>query len=197
MNGSSINSGDAMLMNKNFNFNSTAVTTIAVRMKSSQTNFNVDLFFGTSAVGGFSGTRRVSAAYTGNGAWQTLTFNVSGHAAWNGSIKDLRIDPVTQVGQTFEIDYIRANGAIPKSANSISHNKPNKQGEVVNLFPNPVKAILTIQGIAPNANFQIIDVNGRVVKAGTINVNTLDVQQLSKGNYWMIIEEEIYPFVKL
>jgi hypothetical protein len=195
MNGSGANNGDAMLINNDLDFNSDEVTTISIRMKSDQNNFGVSLFFGTSSTPGFSASRQLITAYNGNGAWQTLTFDVAGHTAWNGVIKDIRIDPVTQVGRTFEMDYIRANAAVPKSGNRITPNKATKE-KVVNLFPNPVQAVLTVQGIAPNANFQIIDVNGRMVKAGQINGNTLDVQQLSKGNYWMIIEEESYPFVK-
>ena len=196
INGNGANNGDAMLMNSKFNFNSDEVTSITVRMKSSQNNFGVHLFFGTATAPGFSGSRLVGATYTGNGAWQILTFNVSGHAAWNGIIKDLRIDPVTQVGRTFEMDYIRANGAVPKSGNSIIQSEPSKQKATVNLFPNPVNDVLTIEGIVPNTNFQIIDVSGRVIKVGQINGNTLDVQQLAKGNYWIIIEEDIYPFMK-
>ncbi|MFK7799915.1 MAG: G8 domain-containing protein [Aureispira sp.] len=192
MNGSGANNGDAMLINRAFNFNSDEVTTISIRMKSNQNNFGVHLFFGTNTAPGFSGSRLVAATYTGNGAWQTLTFNVSGHAAWNGVIKDIRIDPVTQVGRWFNVDYIRANAALPKSNTSITQNKE----ALVNLYPNPVKEVLTIQGIAPNVNFQIMDVNGRVVKAGAINGNTLNVQQLANGNYWILIEEKSYPFVK-
>jgi hypothetical protein len=57
---------------------------------------------------GFSASRVVSAAYTGNGAYQTLDFNMGAHTDWNTIITDLRLDPVSITGSSFQIDWIRA-----------------------------------------------------------------------------------------
>lgn len=107
MSGTSINNGDAMVWNNEYDFNSDEVQHLFVRMKASQ-NTGVQFFFGTNATPGFSGSRVVSASYTGNGAWQTLTFDMDAHASWNGTVTDLRLDPVSGVGIGFDIDWIRA-----------------------------------------------------------------------------------------
>lgn len=108
--GTSINNGDAMIINSAFNFASTEVPKIQVRMKSSG-NGNAEFFFATNTQPGYSGSRRVAVNYNGNGAFQTLTFNMSAHASWTGTITDLRFDVVSGVGKSFEIDWIRASGS--------------------------------------------------------------------------------------
>ncbi|WP_163864555.1 hypothetical protein [Myxococcus eversor] len=48
--------------------------------------------------------------HPGGGTYQSLTFNMQGVAGWNGTITDLRLDPVSGVGIAFDIDSIRATG---------------------------------------------------------------------------------------
>lgn len=205
---SSSTNGDAKVINNSFDFLAEEVTSFEIRMKASTTT-PVQLFFGSNLTPGYSGTRVVNASYTTPGSWQTLTFNVASHPDWDGRIRNLRLDPVSGTNISFEIDYMRANGAIPKTSNNNSNRDKDGGKEVpVNavtvenaennllLFPNPVQDKLTIQGIAPNSIFQIIDINGRVVKSGVLNGNQVEVSTLSKGNYWIQLEEENYPFIK-
>ncbi len=58
----------------------------------------------------FLGARVASATYTGNGAYQTLTFDMTGQVDWAGTLTDLRLDPVSGVGIQFDIDWIRGPG---------------------------------------------------------------------------------------
>lgn len=198
--------GDAQVINRNFNFDADEVVTIRVRMRASH-NTGIHLFFGTNFAPGFSGTRRVGAYYNGNGAWRVLTFNVSAHADWRQIIKDIRIDPVTQINRSFNIDWIRADNAIPKSLNNndkggqtstlLSNIPPTETDQnTLVLFPNPVEDVLNIKGIESSTLFQIIDINGRVVKTGQTNDNSINVQDLPKGNYWINLNAQTYPFIK-
>ncbi|QSQ19815.1 hypothetical protein JY651_31600 [Pyxidicoccus parkwayensis] len=107
--GTASNNGDAQVVNSDYNFSASRVPRIQVRMRASQST-GVELFFATGTQPGFSGTRVAGAAYTGNGAYQTLTFDMTGLADWTGTITDLRLDPVSGVGIQFDIDWIRGPG---------------------------------------------------------------------------------------
>ncbi|MCE9667879.1 hypothetical protein LY474_08660 [Myxococcus stipitatus] len=105
--GTSSGIGDAQVVNTAYNFNASRVAKVQVRMRASQ-NTGVQLFFATSTLPGFSGTRVASGSYTGNGAYQTVTLEVAGQPDWTGTITDLRLDPVSGLGIQFDIDWIRA-----------------------------------------------------------------------------------------
>ena len=109
LSGTSINNGDAIISNSAFNFAADRVPHLFVRLKAS-TSTGVQIFFATSANPGFSGTRVVSANYTTPGAYQTLTFDMAAQPDWNGTITDLRLDPVSGVGIQFDVDWIRGPG---------------------------------------------------------------------------------------
>lgn len=106
--GTAINNGDAIVTNSAFNFNSDEVPHLFVRMRASR-NTTVEFFFATATQPGYSGSRRVSASYTGGGNWQTLTFNMDAHADWNDTVTDLRLDPVSGLSINFDVDWIRAD----------------------------------------------------------------------------------------
>jgi hypothetical protein len=106
--GVSTGNGDAVINNENYNFRAQGVRRLYVRMKASQAT-GVEFFFATSASGpGYSAGRRVAAWYSGNGAYQTLTFDMGSHPDWRDTVTDLRFDPVSGSGISFEIDWIRA-----------------------------------------------------------------------------------------
>lgn len=105
--GMSSGNGDAQVVNSAYDFRANRVAKVQVRMRASQ-NTALELFFATATLPGFSGARGTSAVYTGNGAYQTLTFEVAGHVDWAGTITDLRLDPVGSLGIQFDIDWIRA-----------------------------------------------------------------------------------------
>ena len=109
LSGTAANNGDAMIVNNAFNFDATRARHIHVRMRATQ-NTAVQIFFATANQPGFSGGRVASAIYTGNGAFQVLTFDMAAQPAWSGTITDLRLDPVSGVGIHFDIDWIRGPG---------------------------------------------------------------------------------------
>ncbi|MCK8504073.1 hypothetical protein M0222_40570 [Myxococcus fulvus] len=105
--GTGSGTGDAQVVNTAYHFHASRVAKVQVRMRATQ-NTTLELFFATATLPGFSGTRATSTVYTGNGAYQTLTFEAAGHVDWTGTITDLRLDPVSSVGNAFDIDWIRA-----------------------------------------------------------------------------------------
>jgi len=106
--GTSNGIGDPYIVNGDYNFDADRVPHLFVRMKASS-NSGTEIFFTTSASPGFSGSKRVSSSYTGNGNWQVVQFNMQGHSSWNSVVTALRIDPVSGIGVNFEIDWIRAD----------------------------------------------------------------------------------------
>ncbi|NTX64126.1 hypothetical protein HUA74_26065 [Myxococcus sp. CA051A] len=100
-------SADAILINSDYNFDASRVATLRVHMRSFAPT-GVQLFFATDTQPGFSGARVATVGHSGGGTYQTLTFNMQGVPGWNGTITDLRLDPVSGSGIAFDIDWIRA-----------------------------------------------------------------------------------------
>ena len=100
-------SADAILINSDYDFDASRVATLRVHMRSFAPTV-VQLFFATDTQPGFSGTRVATVGHPGGGTYQTLTFNMQGVSGWNGTITDLRLDPVSGAGIAFDIDWIRA-----------------------------------------------------------------------------------------
>ncbi|HHG83757.1 MAG TPA: T9SS type A sorting domain-containing protein, partial [Bacteroidetes bacterium] len=176
--GTSINNGDAQIRNNAYNFNSDRVPKIEVRMKASS-NTGVQMFFATSSAPGYSGSRVVSKSYTGNGAFQTLTFVMSSHAAWNNVITSLRFDVVSGAGKYFEIAWIRATGASKTG-------EPDAVQEVelagltkgVSVYPNPIHDRLNIdlgeQGVFHT--LRLTDLQGRVIRELPLQADALHLE---------------------
>ncbi len=107
LSGTGSGNGNAMILNHSYNFKASQVPHLYMNMKASQNNL-VRLFFATNKYPGFSVNRVITTMYTGNNAFQTLMFFTKNHPDWNDTITDLRIDPVTGIGTSFQINWIRA-----------------------------------------------------------------------------------------
>ena len=57
----------------------------------------------------------------------------------------------------------------------------------VSVFPVPAKDVLNISGLTGDAEIQIIDMNGRIVKNEKLTSTTLNVESLSSGSYILMI----------
>lgn len=196
MKGTASNNGDAWVVNNAFNFDASKVSQIQVRMKASSNTF-AQMFFATNTAPGFSGTRVKGASYNGNGAFQTLTINMGSHASWNGTITDLRLDPVSGLGIYFEIDWIRAIG-VPKT---IDQNEADATAEIapdgpeVKVFPNPVQDLLNIDLGEAGAwkSVRLMDLQGRVIRSADVPADATKMEwdfsarPLASGVYLMQI----------
>lgn len=63
-------------------------------MKSACTNKVAKVYFKRTTDGGFDEARSVSATLVGSD-WNTVTFNMSSNASWNGTIDRIRLDPAS------------------------------------------------------------------------------------------------------
>ena len=108
------NSSDPKIIKTNFlSFDSDEVTSITFRYKANTSNTRLQFFWSTSDNNNFSAARTLFDDYTGNGAWQEISFDLSSNTEWlNHIITGLRIDPTNDSNVDFEIDWIRANNAI-------------------------------------------------------------------------------------
>ncbi|WP_299458757.1 G8 domain-containing protein [uncultured Microscilla sp.] len=207
MKGVSSGNGDAQIRNNPYNFNADRVKTIQIHMRAS-TNTLVQLFFTTNTDGSYGGSKVVSVNYTGNGAYQTLTFPVGNNAAWNGKITRLRLDPVGGLNISFDIFWIRAQcvgcsagGASYRSTTKASKNqqtlveaKTSRSSQVI-IYPNPVNDQLNLKGVEKGTQIQILSSKGQLLKTlryqGPINF-----APFSKGIYFLKIENDIYKLIK-
>ena len=60
----------------------------------------------------------------------------------------------------------------------------------INIYPNPVSSILTINGVNENAEISVFDLYGKKVLSQKTNSNTIDVSDLSEGIYIVNITSE-------
>lgn len=167
--GTSINNGDAMVVNSAYNFAASEVPYIKIRMRSSQAT-SAQIFFATAAAPGFSGSRVVTASLPGGNVWTTLSFNMAGHSAWNGTVTDLRLDPVSGVGINFEIDWIVASQtAKAGEAEALSP----EMG--ITVAPNPMQDRLEIFLGEAGAfhSLRLVDVQGRVLRTADLPPDAL------------------------
>ncbi len=106
---SAIGNGDAWVNGGSLAFSGTGVPVVQIRMRA-DINGTVQLFWSIQEDAVY---RVINANYTGAGAWQTLSFTLSGNPGWTGkTITSLRLDPVTAAGVKFDIDWIRASSAV-------------------------------------------------------------------------------------
>ncbi len=100
--------GDPQLNNTLPHFRTSQVQKIALKARSSLASTGAELFFGTLAEPGASGTRRVANSYSPADTWKLVVLDLAAHAKWpNQIVENLRIDPTTGPG-SFDIDWIRA-----------------------------------------------------------------------------------------
>lgn len=187
MSGTSINNGDAIIVNSAYNFKTSEVPYLKVRMRSSAAT-GVQFFFATDANPGFSSSRKVTVTHPGGNTWQTLTFNMQGHAAWNGTLTDLRLDPVSGVNKSFDINWIQASATAKYAGNDLEF---SSSSNAVTVSPNPFQGHLAI-ALGESHPYQLaslLDLHGRVLKTKALSGNESSFRwdfpdlQLSGGIY--------------
>ena len=76
---------------------------------------DIQIYYGTTATTGFNAARILTIPNTKilkNGAFNTYRIDVGPEPWWRATLRDLRIDPGSQTGLTFAIDYLRV-GDLP------------------------------------------------------------------------------------
>lgn len=101
--GTASGTGDALL-SQGMSFNAASWGIVEIRMKA--TGSKSELFWGNN--GAFVSAQRLDLDDNDN-AYHVYTLDFSKEATWTGANMRLRLDPVTAVGQSFEVDYVRVS----------------------------------------------------------------------------------------
>ena len=75
----------------------------------------------------------------------------------------------------------------------------NTTSQKIIIFPNPVSDILYINGINNAKDIRIFDVTGKTVlipQSSFLNTNQIDVSALSKGIYFLKVDNQVVKFIK-
>jgi hypothetical protein len=89
-----------------------------------------------------------------------------------------------------------------KTQNSIGNSMEENQNALLNIYPNPTLDLLFVELSTGkvNAKYEIMDVTGKLVDAGTLSNQPINVKELSRGLYTInvILENENYiqKFIK-
>jgi transforming growth factor-beta-induced protein len=82
------------------------------------------------------------------------------------------------------------NEVLVPSTTSI--NMPKAQ--VVKVYPNPASSFITVPNNLIHNDFEIIDISGRLVKAGKVTSELVEVQNLNSGLYFIRISNDVLYF---
>jgi hypothetical protein len=64
------------------------------------------------------------------------------------------------------------------------------------VYPNPVREVLHVTGVAINTPYQILDVQGRLWDEGTIENQIIHMQHIPAGFYLLKVKESIFRVLK-
>lgn len=101
---------------------------------------------------------------------------------------------VSSIEFNYEYQIVESNSAVVKDPTLILSVEDLTQNSV-KIYPNPVKEILNISGITNQQNYQILSIDGKVLKNGTTE-KSINVNQLSKGVYLLKLEKNTFKFIK-
>ncbi|MDG2153263.1 MAG: T9SS type A sorting domain-containing protein, partial [Crocinitomicaceae bacterium] len=101
------------------------------------------------------------------------------------------IHVVFQDGNTGNVIYRRGR----LSALGIEEN----QNTTLLIYPNPSTDIIQIKGLDKQENYQLLSLEGKELKVGEITKNKpiIDINQLPKGTYVLVINNKNYTFEKI
>jgi hypothetical protein len=109
---------DAQLLSPELNLNAEQWTEFEFRLKSSVGGAG-QLFFRRAEDEGMSGERQIDFTIAGDDQFHTYQVKLSAHAAWKGTIAQIRFDPIDPIGANLEVQYLRF---LPKNIGGIIPN---------------------------------------------------------------------------
>jgi hypothetical protein len=104
---------------------------------------------------------------------------------------------IENIGIYKRLTLTNSNGdtAVYYNYNFLSTADLRNKTDGITLFPNPVKGILTIEGGKLKIeNARIYDLSGKLVK--TFSGNSVNVSDLQKGTYLLMIDGKSFKFIK-
>ncbi len=71
----------------------------------------------------------------------------------------------------------------------------NTYATEIKIYPNPAKEVLHVSN-AKSSEYKIFDISGKLVKSGTLNNGSIDVNSLTKGIYMIQVDKVSKKFIK-
>lgn len=103
--------------------------------------------------------------------------------------------PVASVQFNYEYQIVQKNSTVTKDTGILGVGDSEK--EAVKIYPNPVKNQITVTGISKAQSFQIYSMDGKLIKTGKYSSDqTIDVNILPKGIYFLKIDDQNLKFIK-
>jgi len=114
-------------------------------------------------------------------------FNTAFNSYTGGSLFD---DGVEMPG--LHIDF-----AVSIDNSTLSVNDVDANNTKVRAYPNPATNSIQLTSLKQQENYSILDIYGRKVLEGTVKGNeTIHIQQLNKGIYFVQLEKRVLKFIK-
>lgn len=155
----------------------------------------VNVWIDYNANGIFESSELTVSTTSSSGNLITSSFNVPVSAATGGTINcavTMRVifsnTFVPNGCGNFGYGEVEDYGVYFTTALSLAVSETNKSREI-NIYPNPVLDILNISGSLLDADFKIYNAAGQKIKAGKVSGNSVQVQQLTRGIYFIEIKQ--------
>lgn len=130
-----------------------------------------------------------------NGTSGQVAYLVLDHTTNNQNFANLINFPIASVQFNYENQIIQRNSTVAKDTSILAVNELKK--EEIKIYPNPVKANLSVSGIKDNQKFEIYSIDGKLIKSGIYSSDKIiNVNSLSKGAYLLKIDNQNFKFIK-
>lgn len=130
-----------------------------------------------------------------NGTGGQVAYLVLNHTTKNQNFAEQVNFPVVSIQFNYENQILQRNSTVTKDTTILSVNDGAK--EEMKIYPNPVKDRLSVSGINKDQPYEILSIDGKLIKAGKYSsTKTIDVQALPKGVYFLKVSNQNLKFIK-
>ena len=130
-----------------------------------------------------------------NGTGGQVAYLVLNHTTKNQNFAEQVNFPVVSIQFNYENQILQRNSTVTKDTTILSVNDGAK--EEMKIYPNPVKDRLAVSGINKDQPYEILSIDGKLIKAGKYSsTKTIEVQALPKGVYFLKVSNQNLKFIK-
>lgn len=88
----------------------------------------------------------------------------------------------------FVTNISSSNAITIPSINSIE----NQELTQAKLYPNPSSSVINLNGDLLNTSYEILDINGNILKSGEVSTNSISIGDIDQGIYFVIFKRDGY-----
>ena len=130
-----------------------------------------------------------------NGTGGQVAYLVLNHTTKNQNFAEQVNFPVVSIQFNYENQILQRNSTVTKDTTILSVNDGAK--EEMKIYPNPVKDRLSVSGINKDQPYEILSIDGKLIKTGKYSsTKTIEVQALPKGVYLLKVSNQNLKFIK-